>query len=314
VAMQLRAERGIARPKPPGRAVTAISTLRIRRTMTGFVPHGYLTLRQALDRVAQSLFGDEWQGTVLSDGEQAALVRQRQAVKLLRAYSTSGRVARSGSASSRRPDRQELEDKAADTPETKAAQAKLKRRDNLRTRATEPLQQALFAGEVSAFVLSEGGSKSDVPVRVWGSADAARVFDTGKAAVSIRGYSYGSSGMLEGRVLVQEASLESWLTPAEPRRAPTTAASAADATLEETESPDPYKTGLPGRPSIAHLIEREFERRVEAGIALRVLAREAGELRAWAIEQHPDAPPPTEKTIANQIRELHRRYVEMTRK
>jgi hypothetical protein len=282
--------------------------------MNGFVPRGYLTLRQAVDRVAQSLLGDAWQGTILSEDERTALARQEQAAKLLRAvYTTRGQLVRGGAMPGRRPDRQELEEQAAETPEIKAAKAKLKRRERLRNSAMEPLRQALFAGQVSAVILSEGGRLSEVPNRVWGSAEATDVFRTGKAEFSTRRAPYDGSSTVGGRVLLDEASVDGWLTPTEPGPAHTSA-TPADETAPEMESPDPYKTGLPGRPTIRHLIEEEFRRRITDGTALRVLPMEARELHAWAIEQHPDAPVPTVKTIVNQIRELHRRYVEMTRK
>ena len=277
--------------------------------MTGFVPHGYLALGQALDRVAQSLAGAEWQGTVLTDGEQAALAQQERASKLLRAYSAGGRGMGGGSSRDRRPDRQKLEEKAADTPQTKAAKEKLKRGERLRIRAMEPLRQALFAGEVSAFILSEGGTMSDLPTRVWGAAHAVHVFDTGKAAFLTRRAPYDGSSTVEGRVLLDEASFGAWLTPSPARE---TAAPAAEAAAA-AEAPDPYNTGFPGRPTIRHLIEEEFRRRVEERAALSVLTMEARELHAWAMKEHPRAPTPTVKTIANLIRVFHRRYVEVAR-
>jgi hypothetical protein len=78
---------------------------------------------------------------------------------------------------------------------------------------------------------------------------------------------------------------------------------------EARKSPeiDQYRTGAAGRPSIMHLVEAEFQRRVDNGTALPVLRQEASELSAWARREHPEAPPVTAKTIENQLRAKHRR-------
>ncbi len=73
--------------------------------------------------------------------------------------------------------------------------------------------------------------------------------------------------------------------------------------------PDPHRTGFPGRPPKAkHLIEQEFRRRVDAGEVCPTLPEEAGALLEWLKGEHPSAPPPTVKTIKNNIRGLYRRY------
>jgi hypothetical protein len=70
-------------------------------------------------------------------------------------------------------------------------------------------------------------------------------------------------------------------------------------------------TGAPGRPSKSmHLIEREFERRKDAGEVLPQLAAEARHLLTWLPHAHPDAEPPTEKTIKNRLRDAHRDWRE----
>ena len=66
------------------------------------------------------------------------------------------------------------------------------------------------------------------------------------------------------------------------------------------------RTGTPGRPSSMHLIKPEFQRRVQAGIIEESLNKESKALVAWFIATHPDMPPPTPKTIANNIREAYR--------
>jgi hypothetical protein len=81
--------------------------------------------------------------------------------------------------------------------------------------------------------------------------------------------------------------------------------------LEDGESPslsepDSYRTGAPGRPTIAHLIITEFNRRISEGQISNTLRAEAEELEEWARETHPNAPTPSEKTIQNQIRILYK--------
>ena len=78
--------------------------------------------------------------------------------------------------------------------------------------------------------------------------------------------------------------------------------------------PDPHRTGFPGRPSKAkHLIEQELRRRADAGEACSTLPEEAGALLEWLKDEHPSAPPPTVKTIKNNIRGLYRRYEQKQR-
>jgi hypothetical protein len=73
--------------------------------------------------------------------------------------------------------------------------------------------------------------------------------------------------------------------------------------------PESYRTGASGRPSSRHLVQAEFERRVASGTALGTLAEEAAHLVSWLAEAHPSAPPMTEKTIRNTLRESHRAYL-----
>lgn len=67
-------------------------------------------------------------------------------------------------------------------------------------------------------------------------------------------------------------------------------------------SPDPYRTGLPGKPSIKHLILGEFRRRATADEVQPTLAAEARALHEWAKREHTQAPTPTPRTIQNHIR------------
>lgn len=67
------------------------------------------------------------------------------------------------------------------------------------------------------------------------------------------------------------------------------------------------QSGLPGRPSKSkHLIEDEFQRRAEAAELADSLSLEAKELHTWLRATYPDYPPPTVKTIENNIRAKYR--------
>lgn len=78
--------------------------------------------------------------------------------------------------------------------------------------------------------------------------------------------------------------------------------------IDETYEPIELQSGLPGRPSKSkHLIEDEFRRRAEAGELADTLALEAKELLAWLRSTYPGYPPPTVRTIANNIRDDYRR-------
>ena len=73
-------------------------------------------------------------------------------------------------------------------------------------------------------------------------------------------------------------------------------------------SPDRYRTGFPGRPTIKDFILAEFQRRAEAGEVERTLAAEARVLQKWAKQEYPEAPALAPRTIENQIRAEYRHY------
>ncbi len=79
-------------------------------------------------------------------------------------------------------------------------------------------------------------------------------------------------------------------------------------------SPDPHSSGFPGRPPKGkHLIEQEFRRRADAGEVCSTLPEEARALLEWLKGEHQSAPPPTVKTITNNIRGLYRKYEQKQR-
>lgn len=78
--------------------------------------------------------------------------------------------------------------------------------------------------------------------------------------------------------------------------------------LSETYDDADLRSGMPGRPAKSkHLIEDEFRRRAGAGKLADTLALEAELLRAWLRSAHPKYPPPTIRTIQNNLRDEYRR-------
>ena len=68
-----------------------------------------------------------------------------------------------------------------------------------------------------------------------------------------------------------------------------------------------YRTGLAGRPSSKQLARQQMHRRASEGKLCDKLVEEVRELCEWLQKSHPDAPPATAKTLANALREDHRR-------
>jgi len=83
---------------------------------------------------------------------------------------------------------------------------------------------------------------------------------------------------------------------------------AKEASRPDKPEVDPYRSGLPGRPTIGHLIAAEFTRRADAGEVETLLSLEAVVLHEWAKRTHPSAKAPTAHTIENQIRTAFQAY------
>ncbi len=67
------------------------------------------------------------------------------------------------------------------------------------------------------------------------------------------------------------------------------------------------RSGAPGRPSVMHFIEEEFDRRVDEGQMEDTLSEQARVLSKWLRSAHPDFPRVTPKTIENRLRASFRR-------
>ena len=70
---------------------------------------------------------------------------------------------------------------------------------------------------------------------------------------------------------------------------------------------DPFRTGVPGKPSAINLVAREHQRRLSCGEALPMVSKEAAYLKEWLDRTYPKAPNTPAKTIENRIRDAHRK-------
>jgi hypothetical protein len=84
----------------------------------------------------------------------------------------------------------------------------------------------------------------------------------------------------------------------------------SDKQSSDMADPDPLThSGFPGRPAKSkHLIEDEFRLRMGRTEALPLLTDEAAALLTWFVHKHPQMPRPTQKTIENNIRVIHRQW------
>ncbi|MFC1491830.1 hypothetical protein ACFLQ0_04500 [Nitrospinota bacterium] len=72
---------------------------------------------------------------------------------------------------------------------------------------------------------------------------------------------------------------------------------------------DPYKSGAPGKPTIMHMVVKEFKARVLRGVCEPGVGKESEALKIWAAQTYPNVPTLTAKTIENNIRDLYNQLV-----
>ena len=161
--------------------------------------------------------------------------------------------------------------------------------------AREKVRQTLAEGDIKAILQDRIGERYTIPPRMWRKEPLAQMvypqFQEGWCRVAWPSHPH----YVEGWIFIPEGALKKALQE-EP-----SAGQSADQAL-----PDPYHTGLPGRPTIKHLIEQELLQRIEKNQILPSLSEEACALRDWAAVRHPTVRTPTEKTIKNNIRKLYR--------
>jgi hypothetical protein len=160
---------------------------------------------------------------------------------------------------------------------------------------------------VTPSALGTDGMVHEVPARLWASEHAEDVFDNG-------GYLEVRNGLLAvprglpqtdtATVLVNGDDLQRFITAINEGSIPGVA--------PEVKA-DPYRTGLPGRPSIRHLIVAELRRRIAAGECEPTISGEAQALRLWTISNHSEVSAPIDKSIENLIRPLYNALVRRTK-
>jgi hypothetical protein len=156
----------------------------------------------------------------------------------------------------------------------------------------------LHQGMFTPSAIGNDGRVYEVPSHLWASEDAENLFDNGGHLEVRSGQLAAPRGLIQtdtATVLVNADDLQQLITAINEGTIPP----AGSAT---TEHADPYHTGLPGRPTIAHLIVAELRRRIAAGECEATANAEAKALQKWASSAHPNARTPTEKTIENRIR------------
>jgi hypothetical protein len=165
-------------------------------------------------------------------------------------------------------------------------------------------------GRITPSAIGNDGMVHEVPAHLWASEHAEDLFDNGGRVELRVGQLAVPRGLTQtdaATVLVDRDDLRRLITAITEGDIP---AAAPEVT---TEHPDRYRTGLPGRPTIGHLIEDELRRRIAAGECKATISAEARALREWAIGTHPDAARATVRTIENQIRSLYNALVPRTK-
>jgi hypothetical protein len=157
----------------------------------------------------------------------------------------------------------------------------------------------LHQGMLTPSALASNGVTYEVPAHLWASENAEDLFDSGGHLEVRNGQLAVPRGLIQtdtATVLVNGNDLQQLISAISDGDIP------SGAPAVTTEQVDRYRTGLPGRPTISHLIEAELRRRIAAGECEATLSAEAQALRQWAISTHPNAPPPSTGAIENRIR------------
>ena len=68
------------------------------------------------------------------------------------------------------------------------------------------LQQSLFAAGLSAGVLTDDGILHSLRSSIWGSVEAERIFETGRASISVGDYYFPAT--VDGPVLIEQSSID----------------------------------------------------------------------------------------------------------
>jgi hypothetical protein len=169
----------------------------------------------------------------------------------------------------------------------------------------ERLIDLLYRRVLKATALSPDEGELEIPARLWAATSVIRVFSNG-------GYLEARSGVF--RVPEEPRSDEHAIVVIEQKQFeesindPTTMTAIRPEPDKAKVEADPYRTGLPGRPTGAHLVVIEFRNREKRGVVEASLKDESEALVRWYKENYTDGPNLTPGTVENRIRELHRQF------
>ncbi len=180
--------------------------------------------------------------------------------------------------------------------------------------ALENLREALHDRSGAAWIIDGAGRRVPIPSNLWlSSLDLTLSVERGTAKFKeLGGLGAWRFPAVEGPIRIDRAQLDALCTNEDhsTRVNPAGEMSAEAPALEARSSlADPYKTALPGKPSIRHLILAEFRRRVAEKDNETSLSKEAQALCNWARTKHPEAPTTTARTVENHIRSEFRQLV-----
>lgn len=291
------------------------------------IPLGYFQLSEAVERLGLSMFPSEWTGeerAVFRAGAWGMVFRSEVEYEVARNLDLAVLRAECEKncedggdpeqefrrrAEPQRDDGSAL-DFMGDLPtlskeEMKAVEAQfsdgIERAKSVRQRRERVedrfLLEMLWSGVLQASRVALDGRITAIPPHTWAGPNGKRDFERGWVEES--GDDFGTKVR---PILINQVEFDAALGGPG-----TTSAGEVDALVE----PDLSHTGLPGRPMKGkHLIEQEFRRRADAGEVCSTLSEEANALLEWLKGKHSSAPPPTVKTIKNNIRDLYRKNEE----
>jgi hypothetical protein len=165
----------------------------------------------------------------------------------------------------------------------------------------------LHQGMFTPSAIGSDGMVYEMPAHLWASENAEDLFDNGGYLEIRNGQLAVPRGLIQtdtATVLVNGDDLQRLITAINEGSIP--------AVAPEVKA-DPYRTGLPGRPTIRHLILDELRRRITAGEFHPTISAEAQALRQWTISNHSEVSAPSDKSIENLIRPLYNALVQRTK-
>jgi hypothetical protein len=170
----------------------------------------------------------------------------------------------------------------------------------------------LHQGRLKPVAMGRDGMVYEVPAHLWAATDADTLFDnggclevrTGRLAVPSRPIMAEDSAI----VLVNRNELQGLTVILDGDSSPTAAT-----TTTEGQQVEIGRTGLPGRPTISHMIEEELRRRATAGECEPTLRAEVKALIGWAIKTYPNGPRVGIKGLENRLRDLYSALVRPTK-